>query len=276
MIKPYYEEENITIYNGDCLEVMKELPDKSVDSVLTSPPYDDLRYYQGFEFQFEKVAKGIIRLLKVGGSLIWVCGDQVLNGSETGTSFKQALFFKDNGLKLHDTMIYEKDGFPYPEANRYNQCFEFMFVFIKGNLKTFNPIEDRKNTYGNVKLTIKRGREKDGSMRDKNSFGDNIIKEYGKRFNIWRYAVGYGKSSKDKFVFEHPAVFPEKLAKDHIISWSNPGDTILDPFLGSGTTARACKDLGRKCIGIEISQKYCDIAVKRLGQEVFDFAVVNR
>jgi site-specific DNA-methyltransferase (adenine-specific) len=273
MIKPYYSEPNITIYNGDCLDYFWNSYSETSDLILTSPPYGNIRDYSDLPFYtFRKVAHQLYRNLKDGGVLVWITGDQVIDGSESGESFRQALYFKEEvGFNLHDTMIYEKDGFAYPDSNRYNQCFEFMFIFTKDSLKTFNPIEDRKNNYGNYKLTIKKGREKDGSMRPKKSFGENIIKEFGKRSNIWRYVVGYGKSSKDRFVFDHPAIFPENLAKDHILSWSNPGDTILDPFLGSGTTARACKDLGRKCIGIEISKKYCDIAVKRLTQEVFNF-----
>jgi DNA modification methylase len=266
-MKPYYEEPNIKIYNGDCLEVMKELPDKSIDLVLTSPPYDDLRSYETFTFDFENIAKELFRIIRDGGFMVWIVGDQTINGSETGTSFKQALYFKEIGFNLHDTMIYQKNCLSFPETNRYYPQFEYMFLLGKAGFpQTTNLICDRKNNTAGNKVTSNY-RQKDGSLTKAICYG-NITKDFGIRFNIWKYDLGYGKSSTSRITFQHPASFPIKLAVDHIVSWSNPDDTILDPFIGSGTTARACKDLGRKCIGIEISQKYCDIAVKRLGQEV--------
>jgi len=265
MIKPYYEEENITIYCGDCLEVMRELDSENIDLVITSPPYDDLRSYNSYNFDFKNIAKQLFRIIKIGGAMVWIVGDQVINNSESGTSFRQALYFKDIGFNLHDTMIYEKNGSSYPEKIRYYQIFEYMFVFSKGRPKTINLLNDRKvkwnKSWGNRTI-----RGKDGKLKSRGKLSN--YKEYGIRFNIWRYATGAGFSAKEDYIFEHPAIFPEQLARDHIISWSNLGDTVLDPFLGSGTTARACKDLGRKCIGIEISKQYCDIAIKRLGQEV--------
>lgn len=272
MIKPYYSEPNITIYNGDCLEVMKELADKSVDMVLTSPPYDNLRTYEEFTFDFKNIAIELFRIIKHGGVLVWIVGDQTINGSETGTSFKQALYFKEVGFNLHDTMIYAKNNYVTLTHNRYEQSFEYMFVFTKKNLKTFNPIYIKcltagaKRTMNYLCGTTKENSAIRSGMNRTLTVNDKKIKN-----NIWTYGIGSGKSAKDKYIFEHPAIFPEQLAKDHIVSWSNPGDTILDPFLGSGTTARVCKDLGRKCIGIEISKKYCDIAIRRLGQEVFNF-----
>ncbi len=267
MIKPYYSEPNIQIYNGDCLEVMKEFDNESIDMVLTSPPYGQLRDYDGFSFSYNKTGLELFRILKSGGIIVWVTGDQIFNGSESGDSFRQALYFMSIGFNLHDTMIYEKNGASYPEKSRYYQIFEYMFIFSKGIPKTINLLKDRKNkwtkSWGNRSV-----RDKSGKLIKKGKIING--KEFGVRFNIWRYKTGAGYSTKDKYVFEHPAIFPEQLAKDHINSWSNPGDTIIDPFLGSGTTARACKDLGRKCIGIEISKKYCDIAIQRLGQEVLN------
>jgi len=267
VIKPYYSEPNIEIYCGDCLEVMKEIKDQSIDMVLTSPPYDNLRTYNLYDFDFENTAKEIYRVIKIGGVLVWVVGDQTINGSETGTSFKQALYFKQIGLNLHDTMIYAKTNYVPLTHNRYEQAYEFMFVFTKFCLKTFNPIKIICNYKG--KNTSSTYRHTGKETMKKHTVGP--IREMKIKSNIWFYDIGNMKSSKDKYISEHPAIFPEQLAKDHIISWSNLGDLILDPFLGSGTTARACKDLGRKCIGIEISEKYCQIAVKRLGQEVFNF-----
>jgi site-specific DNA-methyltransferase (adenine-specific) len=202
--------------------------------------------------------------MKPSAVLVWVVGDAVINGDETGSSFEQALFFKKIGLKLHDTMIYQKDEAFISSTVRYNQAFEYMFVFCNGKIKTVNLIKDRANKYPNIKQHGTR-REKNGVLRPRIM---PIMKEFGARNNIWRYGTGRGKSTDQKFAHEHPAIFPDKLANDHILSWSNPGDLILDPFMGSGTTVRAAKQLGRKAVGIEIEEKYCEIAVNRLSQEV--------
>jgi len=247
---------------GDCLEVMKGIPENSIDMILTSPPYDNLRDYKGYSFDFENTAKEIFRIIKNGCVVVWVVGDATIDGSETGTSFKQALYFKEIGFNLHDTMIYQKNSFPFPPSNRYFNVFEYMFIFSKGTPNTTNLIKVK--TIGK-KHKSSTQRNADGSCSDmKYEMGkDERVKD-----NVWIYDVGYGKSSSDKSVFQHPATFPEKLAKEHILSWSNESNIILDPFSGSGTTALACKNLGRKFIGIEISPKYCKIAEERLRQEV--------
>jgi len=253
-----------TIICGDCLTEMPKIPDKSIDMVLTSPPYDNLRDYDGYNFEFEKTALELKRILKDGGVIVWVVGDATINGSESGTSFRQALFFKSIGLNLHDTMIYEKNGSPYPEQVRYYQSFEYMFIFSKGVAKTTNLIADRKNKWEGS-WGKRSTRQKDGTLQQKEEIKCN---EYGIRFNIWRYINGFGFTARSKEAHLHPAIFPEKLAEDHITTWSNANDLILDCFLGSGTTARACKDLGRNFIGIDMSEKYCKIADERLKQEV--------
>ena len=241
---------------GDCLEVMKDIPDKSVDMVLTSPPYDKLRDYKGYTFNFEGIAKEIYRVLKDGGVCVWVVGDATIKGSETGTSFKQALYFKEIGFNLHDTMIWNKGGFSAVGAlqNRYAPVFEYMFVFSKGYPKSFNPIKDRKTIHGGEKAsgTI---RQKDGTTKPMSKV--MTINEYGQRFNIW-------EQSPQRQTGGHPAPFPEKLAEDHIISWSNEGDTVLDPMAGSGTTLKMAKKNNRNYIGIEISAEYIKIIEARL------------
>ena len=246
---------------GDCLEEMKKMPDKSVDLVVTSPPYDNLRDYgNDWVFNFEETAKQLYRLCKDGGIVVWVVGDATINGSETGTSFKQALYFKEIGFNLHDTMIYQKNSYPFPPSNRYFGVFEYMFVFSKGKPKTFNLI--RVPTIG-YKHKTSTQRQADGSITPmKYAMGkDNRIKE-----NIWVYNVGFGKSSLDKISFSHPATFPEQLAKDHILSWSNKLDTVLDPMMGSGTTGKMCKEFSREFIGIEINEEYYKIAENRINQ----------
>ena len=246
---------------GDCLEVMKGLPDECIDLTVTSPPYDDLRTYNGFVFDFEGIAKELYRVTKNGGVLVWVVGDSVKDGDESGNSFKQALYFKSIGFKLFDTIIYHKYGSPMRGSLKgYNQTFEYMFVLTKGKIKTTNIIKDRINkTFGSVRYTT--NRRKDGKV---NNQGLCKTEKYGRRENIWSYANGYMQTAKDKIAFNHPALFPEKLAEDHIISWSNPGDIVFDPFLGSGTTAKMAVLNDRKYIGFEISKKYFDIACQRL------------
>jgi len=252
-----------TIICGDCLEVMKDWPDGCVDLVVTSPPYDKLRDYRGYSFDFEGIAQQLFRIIKVGGVVVWVVGDMVINGSETGISFKQALYFKQIGFNLHDTMIYAKRGCPFPESTRYNQKFEYMFIFSKCRPVTINLLR-QKTLYTSNQIGKSRNsttRNADGSM---SPMKYETNKETTTRYNIWEYAVGYMKSTNESVAFEHPAVFPEQLAEDHILSWSNPCDLVVDIFSGSGTTCKMASRLGRRYIGIDISEEYCQIARDRL------------
>lgn len=202
------------IYNMDCVEGMKMLADASVDLVVTSPPYDNLRAYNGFAWDFEETAKQLFRVLKPGGVVVWIVGDATIKGSETGTSFRQALYFKECGFNLHDTMIWEKTGM-LPTQDRYYNIFEYMFVFSKGKPKSMNFICDHKTTAGGrvqkKDACINKGKQKDG-------VGTFVRNEYSRRTNIWRIPIGKNKETQG-----HPAPFPEQLAKDHIITWSNPG-----------------------------------------------------
>ena len=250
------------IYNMDCVQGMKLLDDCSVDLTVTSPPYDNLRTYKGFKWDFKATAKELYRVTKQGGVVVWVVGDATIKGSETGTSFRQALYFKEIGFNLHDTMIYAKNN-PLPiNANRYYPCFEYMFVFSKGKPKTFNPILEKKTK---PFKTATKQRNPDGSFKKATGYGKpKPTKPTRPKYNIWFYNVGGGHTTTDEIAYKHPAVFPEKLAEDHIISWSNPGDTVLDPFLGSGTTAKMALLNNRNFIGFELSQEYCKIAEKRI------------
>lgn len=249
------------IYNMDCVEGMRMLPDECIDLTVTSPPYDNLRTYNGFSWDFEATAKELYRVTKQGGVVVWVVADATFNGSETGTSFRQALFFKECGFNLHDTMIWEKPTFTATGslAVRYAPVFEYMFVFSKGKPKTFNPIKDKPNVSAGRKIhgTI---RQKDGSTKKQSCIG-NEIQILGQRRNVWKICPE--KSNKNR---KHPAVFPEQLAKDHIISWSNEGDTVLDCFMGSGTTGKMAVLNNRHYIGFEISKEYCYIAEQRIAE----------
>lgn len=261
---------NYKISLGDCLDLMKALPDGSVDITVTSPPYDNLRTYNGnidqwsFE-KFQAIAKEMFRITSDGGVVVWIVSDATINGSETGTSFRQALYFKECGFKLHDTMIWAKCGVNFPEVNRYYPTFEYMFVFSKGKPKTVNLISDRKNLYAGRSIHGT-DRQRDGSTKPNTAAKNHInrkVKEFGIRFNVWN--MPGVQSSKERT--GHPAQFPEALAHDHIISWSNPGDTVLDPFMGSGTTGVACINTDRKFIGFEIDQEYFALAIKRISKE---------
>lgn len=247
------------LWNGDCLEFMKKMPDRSVDMVLTSPPYDNLREYNGniVQWSFEKfkeIAKEIFRVTKPGGVVVWIVADMVINGSETGTSFKQALWFMDCGLRLHDTMIWYKKGVTFPDTNRYYSTFEYMFIFSKGKPKAANMICDRENAYSGNK-TGGTYRESDGTLKHGKM---REIPTYGRRFNVWEMSAEKNNRTG------HPAVFPVSLARDHIISWSNAGYVVLDPFMGSGSTGVACVNTGRDFIGIELDAGYYETACKRI------------
>jgi site-specific DNA-methyltransferase (adenine-specific) len=252
------------IYNMDCLEGMRQMEAESVDLTVTSPPYDNLRDYgdvgDGWCFDaFTKIAAELYRITKDGGVVVWNVKDATINGSETGTSFRQALYFMECGFKLHDTMIWEKDTFTFPQKTTYRDVFEYMFVFAKGKISTFNLIADRRNvTAGQTVHGTER--RKDGTTQKKTCCG-NITGEYGVRFNVWQIP---GEKNNET---GHPAVFPYKLALDHIRTWPDEEMTVLDPFMGSGTTAIACHRSKRHFIGFELSKEYFDKACKRIDNE---------
>ncbi len=253
------------LYQGDCLDVITLIPDESVDLVVTSPPYDNLRTYNGNldwgNHVWSLAIKGLFRVVKQGGVVVWIVGDATIKGSETGNSFRQALYFMECGFNLHDTMIWNKGTFTAVGAlvNRYAPVFEYMFVFSKGYPKTFNPIKDRLNKSAGKKHngTI---RQPNGTTKPLSNIG-KIIPKYGQRFNIWD---NFAEKSNSKRL--HPAMFPENLVKDHILSWSNKEDTVLDPFMGSGTTGKMAVLNNRKFIGIEKDNEYFEIARNRIEQ----------
>lgn len=252
---------------GDCAVLLKELPNHCIDLTITSPPYDQLRDYKGYSFPFEPIAKELLRVTKKGGVLVWVVGDETINGGESGTSFRQALAFKEVGWILHDTMIYQKKGVTSPQATRYHQCFEYMFVLRKGGfVKTFHGIKDRRNTTAGSKITTQRGkRKKDGIVRPYYKNDPNrVIEEWGLRYNVWILDAGPGMSTHDEMAFAHPAIFPEALAEDHIQTWTNVGDLVLDPMVGSGTTCKMAKANKRHWMGMDISEEYCALARRRV------------
>ena len=241
------------LFNESNLDTMKRMSDNFIDLTVTSPPYDNLRDYNDYSFPFEDIAKELFRVTKQGGIVVWVIGDETNKFCESMTSFAQAMYFHYLGFNLLDTMIYYKQNYApaYPTLRRYANQFEYMFIFSKGKPKTFNPIQKEKVRNKEEKVAY---RQKDGTLKRK-------IKEKGRETkdasNVWEFAVGGNLTG-------HPAVFPEQLANDHIISWSNEGDIIYDPFAGSGTTGKMAILNKRKCIMSEISAEYCEIIKKRL------------
>jgi len=221
LIKPYYQEENITIYNGDCLEVMKGLG--SVDFVWTDPPYN-----VGKDYGVYKDNTPDEEYLKWMGEIIEECKRISLDRLAFYVPRKYILnYWNLLGPNYHQIILsYNPEG-----AIRYG--FVNQFSSILTNVK---PLKYTKNVWHNCQM---RGL---GWFFRENDYGN-------------------------------PGYTSEDITKRILMSFTNKNDMVLDPFLGSGTTLRACKDLGRKCIGIEISKEYCDIAVKRLGQEVLNLNV---
>lgn len=257
-------------YCCDCLDGLKELEDNIVDLTVCSPPYDNLRTYlqtvdeDTWNFEvFKPIAKELYRVTKPGGVLVWVVGDATLNGSETGSSFRQALYFMECGFKLHDTMIYEKNSSSFParrDSKRYSQIFEYMFVFVKGKIRNdITLIADKRNKWaGWTNWGQHSSYTADGKLEKTTNI--KPIQEFSLRNNIWKYSVSFNDKTG------HPAVFPEKLAEDHILSWTREGDLVLDPFMGSGTTAKMCILNKRNYIGFEKNPEYVEMCEKRLAK----------
>lgn len=254
---PYYDRDGIVIHCGDNCDVLRTLDDDSIDLAVTSPPYDNLRTYGGHDWDFEGVATQLWRVVKTGGVVVWIVNDATVDGSETGTSFRQALRFMDIGFRLHDTMIYHKHGMPTDPRLRYFQRWEYMFVFSNEAPVTYNPIADVPSSNRKQVNGVNRNGDSLESTRKQWVTPEKTI-----RGNVWEFDPRNCEG-------DHPAAFPEKLARDHILSWSNEGDIVLDPFNGSGTTTKMARETGRRAIGIEINEEYCDIAAKRLEQKVF-------
>jgi site-specific DNA-methyltransferase (adenine-specific) len=244
-------------YVGDCVNFMASMPSACVDLVVTSPPYDNLRNYKGYSFDFERIAEGLFRVIKEGGVVVWVVGDKI-NGGRSLTSFRQGIYFQEIGFTIHDVMIYEKKNTPFMRSNAYTNAFEFMFILSKGKPKTFNPLKEKTVRSGMEMVVFNKGPD---AINKKNL---KELKTEKTKTNIWKYAVGLGGTTSDKIAFKHPATFPEKLAQDHILSWSNEGDLVFDPMCGSGTTCKMAFLSNRKYLGMDISEEYIHIAKIRL------------
>ena len=242
---------------GDAVQIMKSWNPSCIDLTVTSPPYDSLRNYNGYLFDADTMLSAILDVTKPGGVCVWVVGEKI-NGGRSLTSFDHAFIGRDIGWTVHDVMIYQKRNTPFMRANAYTNCYELMIVFSKGKPKTFNPIKEPTKRSGWETAVHNKGPDAINRKRPIK------LRKEKTRTNIWQYAVGMGGTTKDKVAFKHPAVFPEKLARDHILSWSDPGDLILDPMCGSGTTCKIAELEGRNWIGIDISSDYIDIARKRL------------
>ena len=257
---------------GSSEKIMSGMHDNCIDLTITSPPYSNIRSYKGkikkeisyngYFFPFEKMAQQLYRITKNGGVVVWVVNDQYVNGGRDLTSFKQALYFQELGFLMHDCMIYEKNGAAFPSQNRYYQVYEYMFVLSKGKPKTINLFKDKPNRWaGHSTFGTPSKRKYNGELKQAEKFK---VAEFGIRYNIWYINTGAGYSTKDKIAYRHPAIFPENLAEDHILSWSEENDMILDPMCGSGTTCKMAYLNNRKFIGIDINEEYIKISDERL------------
>ncbi len=243
-----------------------KMPSDFVDLTITSPPYENLRNYNGYDFDAKKMLAELYRVTKPGGVVVWVVGDKI-NGGRSLVSFEHAFMGRDCGFSVHDAMIYQKKNTPFMRSNAYTNCYEFMLVFTKGSPKTFNPLK---------MPTVRHGKEMAVSNKGPDAINKKVpveLKKEKTRPNIWAYAVGLGGSTRDKIAFKHPAIFPERLAEDHILSWSNPGDIILDPMCGSGTTCKMAAKHNRRWLGIDISKDYIELAQQRFNLDKFNASV---
>lgn len=242
---------------AECVDFMRGMDSEMVDLTITSPPYDDLRYYNGYKFEFESIADELFRITKFGGVVVWVVGDKI-NGGKTLTSFEQGIYFRDIGFTMHDVMIYQKKNTPFMRSNAYTNCYEFMFVLSKGKPAVFNPLKERTVRHGEEMVVA--NKKADGINRKVKA----TLKKEKTKTNIWQYAVGLGGTTRDKIAFQHPAVFPEKLAEDHVLSWTNAGALVFDPMCGSGTTGKMAHKNGREFLCLDVSHEYIQIAKARL------------
>lgn len=245
------------LHVADCINFMDSMPSECVDLIITSPPYDNLRDYNGYNFDFEVVANGLFKVIKHGGIVVWVVGDRI-NGGRSLTSFRQGLYFQEIGFNMHDLMIYQKKNTPFMRSNAYTNSYEFMFILSKGKPKIFNPLKEK---------TVRNGFEMVVHNKKSDGVNKKILKQLKPektKTNIWSYAVGLGGTTSDKIAFKHPAMFPEKLALDHILSWSNEDDLVFDPMCGSGTTCKMALLSNREYLGVDISEEYIQIAEARL------------
>lgn len=249
-----------TIIHGDCVDVMQSFPDDSIDLCITSPPYDDLRQYNGFRFDIDAVTPELYRIMKSGGVVVWIVADGTHKRARTGTSIRHKISFMNAGFAVHDWMIYHKIGIRYPDSSRYYSGFEFMPVFSKGFPKTINQIRDRENKSAGERKTYSR-REKNGSITET---GSVVMNQFGVRTNVWSYSSGSLTSAPDKLAFRHPALMPLALAEDHVVSWSKRGETVLDICCGSGQVPIAATIRDRRYIGIDCSREYVELARERL------------
>ena len=245
---------------GNAINILdKDFPENCFDLTITSPPYDNLRNYNGFVFDALSMLSAIYRVTKPGGVCVWVVGEKI-NGGRSLSSFSHAFAGRDCGFTIHDVMIYQKKNTPFMRSNAYTNCYELMIIFSKGKPKTFNPLKEPTKRHGWETAVSNKGPDAVNRKRPVK------LKKEKTRTNIWQYAVGFGGSTTDKIAFQHPAIFPEKLALDHLLSWSNEGDFVLDPMCGSGTTCKVAAMNKRQWLGIDISEEYVNIAKNRLEQ----------
>ncbi len=246
---------------SDCRDGMAALSNECIPFTLTSPPYDGLRTYDGLaDWNFMDVAKELYRITMQGGVVVWVVQEQIIDGSESGETSRQRLAFANIGFRLHHTMVMGKLGGIQFSSNRYGRPLEYAFILSKGPPRYFNPLRDRPNKEaGRVKVFLNRNR--DGSFAPVKR---TQVHPYGLRGSIWFYPTGKNNSAKEDYAFEHPALMPEQMAEDDILSWTKVGDLVFNPFAGAGTALKMALLNHRSYLGFEINPKYVEIARRRL------------
>ncbi len=251
---------------GDCVEVLKSIPDNSIDLVVTSPPYDGIRKYNGFSFNLHSTGKELFRVLKDGGIIAMVIQDQTKNFGKSLTSFKTIIDWCENvGFKLFETIIYKKHGAEGAWwTKRFRVDHEYIPIFLKGERPAYFNKEPLKipSKHGGKTMTGCATRLTNGkTLKSKRVF----INPMKCRGTLWDYTTcGDGTRLKH----QHPATFPDKIPVDFIRCFCPKNGIVLDPFIGSGTTALAAIQLNRNYIGIDISKEYCELAKKRIREEI--------
>jgi site-specific DNA-methyltransferase (adenine-specific) len=250
------------VYQQDCIVGMRKIPDGAIDLVVTSPPYDNLRDYNGYSVDLNETGKNIYRILKDGGVAVMVIQDQTKNFGKSLTSFRTIVDWCDNvGFKLFECVIYRKNGTEGAWwKNRFRVDHEYMPIFLKGEKpQYFNKDSLKvKSKHGGKIMTGFANRKTNGET------GKSITKAINEmkcRGTVWDYLMA---GDKDPVKRKHPAPFPDKIPFDFINCFCPPNGIVLDPFVGSGSTVVGAKKLNRSFIGFDISEEYCNLTRKRL------------
>lgn len=250
----------------ECVEGMEMLPDDCVDLVVTSPPYDAVRKYNGFAFDLHQTGAQIHRVLKDGGIAAMVIQDQTKDFGKSLTSFRTIIDWCDSfGFKLFECVIYRKNGSEGAWwKHRFRVDHEYIPLFLKGDRPAYFDKQPLRvpSKHGGKVMSGSGNRRTDGATNGTVRREINATKCRG---TIWNYLMAGDKNPLKR---KHPAVFPDAIPSDLIQCFCPPGGIVLDPFIGSGSTAVQALKHERHFIGFDISQEYCDLCNQRLEKDV--------